>query len=127
MKNRLLFLNFAIVLSTQVALAQQSKTDPGLEFNPHWFGQIQGGAAYTIGETAFKDLVSPAAALQLSVTDIKLNAENADKGWVDISVSSNYNALSDTDKAKLYSAALVFCTKKGGTAISSPFYDIYFQ
>ena len=24
----------------QVALAQQSKTDPSLEFNPHWFGQM---------------------------------------------------------------------------------------
>ncbi len=64
MKNRLLFLSFAVVLSAQVALAQQSKTDPSLEFNPHWFGQIQGGAAYTIGETSvFKDLLSPAAAL----------------------------------------------------------------
>ena len=64
MKNRLLFLSLAVVLSAQVALAQQSKTDPSLEFNPHWFGQIQGGAAYTIGETSvFKDLLSPAAAL----------------------------------------------------------------
>jgi outer membrane protein OmpA-like peptidoglycan-associated protein len=34
-----------------------------VEFNPHWYGQIQGGAAYTIGETTFKNLISPAGAL----------------------------------------------------------------
>lgn len=32
-------------------------------FNPHWFIQPQIGGAYTIGETSFGDLVSPAAAL----------------------------------------------------------------
>ena len=63
MKLKLLFLTFAAALCAQIAMAQQSKTDPGLEFNPHWYGQIQGGAAYTIGETAFKDLLSPAAAV----------------------------------------------------------------
>ena len=31
-------------------------------FNPHWFIQPQVGAAYTIGETKFADLISPAAA-----------------------------------------------------------------
>ena len=63
MRKRLLFLSFVAVLSTQVVLAQQSKTDPSLEFNPHWYGQVQGGAAYTLGETAFKNLLSPAAAV----------------------------------------------------------------
>ena len=55
----------SLTLGAQVAFAQQSKSDPSLEFNPHWFGQIQGGAGYTIGETAFKDLISPAGALSL--------------------------------------------------------------
>lgn len=32
-------------------------------FNPHWFIQPQVGAAYTIGETKFADLISPAAAI----------------------------------------------------------------
>ena len=41
MRKKLLFLTFAAALCAQVALAQQSKTDPSLEFNPHWFGQIQ--------------------------------------------------------------------------------------
>ena len=62
MRHRLLFLTLAAALCAPVAQAQQSKTDPSLEFNPHWYGQIQGGAAYTLGETVFKDLISPAAA-----------------------------------------------------------------
>ena len=42
------------------ALAQQSKSDESLEFNPHWSIGLQGGGAYTLGETAFGDLISPA-------------------------------------------------------------------
>ena len=63
MKLKSLTLILALALGAQVAFAQQSKSDPSLEFNPHWYGQIQGGAGYTIGETAFKDLISPAGAL----------------------------------------------------------------
>ena len=63
MKLKSLTLILAVALGTHVAFAQQSKSDPSVEFNPHWFGQIQGGAGYTIGETAFKDLISPAGAL----------------------------------------------------------------
>ena len=65
MKLKSLTLILAVALGAQVAFAQQSKSDPSVEFNPHWFGQIQGGAGYTIGETAFKDLISPAGALSL--------------------------------------------------------------
>ena len=65
MKLKSLTLILALALGAQAAFAQQSMSDPSLEFNPHWFGQIQGGAGYTIGETAFKDLISPAGALSL--------------------------------------------------------------
>ena len=65
MKLKSLTLILAVALGAQVAFAQQSKSDPSVEFNPHWYGQIQGGAAYTIGETSFKDLISPAGALSL--------------------------------------------------------------
>ena len=40
MRHRLLFLTLAAALCAPVAQAQQSKTDPSLEFNPHWYGQI---------------------------------------------------------------------------------------
>ena len=65
MKLKSLTLILAVALGAQVAFAQQSKSDPSVEFNPHWYGQIQGGADYTIGETAFKNLISPAGALSL--------------------------------------------------------------
>lgn len=65
MKLKNLSLLLVLALSAQVAFAQQSKSDPTVEFNPHWYGQIQGGGAYTVGETAFKDLLSPAGALSL--------------------------------------------------------------
>ena len=63
MKLKSLTLILAVALGAQVAFAQQSVTDPSVEFAPHWYGQIQGGAGYTIGETTFKDLISPAGAL----------------------------------------------------------------
>lgn len=56
--------------------------------------------------------------LTLTVSDVRLNAANAGKGWLDVSVNSNYADLSAADKAKIYSAALVI------DAISSPFYTI---
>ena len=63
MKLKSLTLILAIALGAQAAFAQQSTTDPTVEFNPHWYVLLQGGASYTIGETAFKDLISPAAAI----------------------------------------------------------------
>lgn len=48
------------------ASAQESKSNPDLEFRPHWSLGVQGGVAHTRGETSFGDLLSPAA--QLSVT-----------------------------------------------------------
>ena len=65
MKLKSLTLILAVALGAQVAFAQQSKSDPSVEFNPHWYGQIQGGAAYTVGETTWTKLISPAGALSL--------------------------------------------------------------
>ena len=47
----------ALVASLSVANAQKK------DFDPYWFMQIQGGAAHTVGETSFGDLISPSAAL----------------------------------------------------------------
>ena len=35
------------------------------EFNPHWYIQARGGVGHTVGETAIKDLLSPAADLAI--------------------------------------------------------------
>lgn len=50
-------------------MAQESKgeliQEAKYEFKSHWFVQADGGVGYTIGETNFKDLFSPAAALNV--------------------------------------------------------------
>lgn len=59
----------AMVLSLSVVAQEQQELrikEPGrTEFQKHWFMQAQGGAAYTLGEAAFGDLISPAAALNV--------------------------------------------------------------
>ena len=47
----------ALVASLSVANAQKK------DFDPYWFMQLQGGAAHTVGETSFSDLISPSAAV----------------------------------------------------------------
>ena len=60
MKIKCLIVAMLLALTTSSVVAQQSKSDSSVEFNPHWSMGLQGGAAYTLGETAFGDLISPA-------------------------------------------------------------------
>ena len=63
MKIKHLALSLAMLLCGISASAAnpQSKTDPSVEFRPHWDIQLQVGDAYTLGETSkFGDLLSPA-------------------------------------------------------------------
>ena len=46
-----------------VAAFSTASAQDRVEFNHHWFLQFQGGATYTLGETDFSDLISPAAQL----------------------------------------------------------------
>ena len=63
---RIAFIVPALLLFFQISVfGQQSKADETVEFRPHWYGLVQGGAAYTVGETDFSDLLSPAGALSL--------------------------------------------------------------
>ncbi len=50
-------------LSAQTTVEGSAEITDQEVFNPHWFIQPQIGAAYTIGETKFADLISSAAAL----------------------------------------------------------------
>ena len=71
MKLRRNLMAILLGLSTVVAMAQtgtetlQIKEEGKTVFNPHWFLQVNGGVGYTIGETDFSDLISPAAQLEL--------------------------------------------------------------
>lgn len=50
--------------SAQTTVVSERSVTETSEFNPHWFMQLQAGGGYTIGEAKkFKDLVSPAAAI----------------------------------------------------------------
>ncbi len=60
MKIKCLIVAMLLALTTGTVFAQQSKSDESVEFNPHWSIGLQGGAAYTLGETSFGDLISPA-------------------------------------------------------------------
>ena len=63
MKRTLGIVLAALVLSAGVAQAQKvSKSDSSVEFRPHAYIGLQGGAAYTLGETTFTQLISPASA-----------------------------------------------------------------
>ena len=44
---------------------QRIKEPEKITFKPHWFIQAQIGAAHTVGEAKFTDLISPAAALNV--------------------------------------------------------------
>ena len=48
--------------STSLSAAPAEEKEK-VEFKRHWFLQVQAGAAYTLGEVDFGELVSPAAAL----------------------------------------------------------------
>ena len=70
MKAKRQFMAIMLVASTFAATAQNSnqsslqiKEEGKTEFVPHWFMQVQAGAAHTRGEAKFGDLISPAAAI----------------------------------------------------------------
>ena len=66
MKKRLFTIAVALLVSGGAADAQQSENDETIKFCPHWSFSLQRGAAYTLGEASFTELISPAA--QLSAT-----------------------------------------------------------
>lgn len=59
----LLILSFLPMLA--IAQDREIKEEGKTLFKPHAYLQLQGGAAHTLGEAEFMDLVSPAAALNL--------------------------------------------------------------
>ncbi|MEO5118385.1 OmpA family protein [Bacteroides ovatus] len=58
---------FALLIGDTVISAQekQIKEEGKMAFKPHWFMQVQAGAAHTLGEAKFSDLISPTAAVNV--------------------------------------------------------------
>lgn len=80
-----------LLFSTTVAFAQEQriKEPEKITFKPHWFIQAQVGAAHTVGEADFTDLLSPAAALNVGYkfapafgARIGVSGWQAKGGWV---------------------------------------------
>lgn len=100
------------VAAFSTASAQETER---VEFNHHWFLQFQGGATYTLGETDFQDLISPAAqvavgyqftpvwALRLAVngweskggfpTDLGLEKKNYKWNYITPAVDVKFNLI----------------------------------
>ena len=57
MKMKKVILSCLLALGFVSASAQEAKTE--YTFNPHWYGQLQVGGQYTLGEIGFTDLLSP--------------------------------------------------------------------
>ncbi|MCQ2334352.1 MAG: OmpA family protein [Paludibacteraceae bacterium] len=82
MKKSKLFLAVALCAASINLFAQEEAAKPEVEFNPHFFIQLQGGAEETVGETSFLKLISPNAQLGIGyqftpVWALRLSAQ----GW----------------------------------------------
>lgn len=59
MKFRNIALSGVLAMMSLTLSAQEETEKTEYVFNPHWYGQLQVGGQYTIGETSFGDLISP--------------------------------------------------------------------
>ena len=104
--------------SAQVAENAQvnnTKFEEKIEFRPHFFVQVQGGSAYTLGENTFGKLISPAAAVNVGYKFIpafglRLGASGwqAKGSWVAPRMDYSYNYVQGNLDAML-SLTNLFC------------------
>ena len=92
-----------LTVSSTVAFAQeqrQIKEEGKTVFKPHWFMQVQAGAAHTVGEADFTDLISPAAAVNVGYkfapafgARLGVSGWQAKAGWVTPTQTYQYKYL----------------------------------
>ena len=102
MKIRNLLLLSLLTVSSTMAFAQEQriKEEGKTVFKPHWFMQVQAGAAHTVGEADFTDLISPAAAVNVGYkfapafgARLGVSGWQAKAGWVTPSQTYQYKYL----------------------------------
>lgn len=93
------FLAIALAMCSVPVLGQEVKEEK-VEFNPHGYLQLQGGAGYTLGEAEFKELLSPAAAFSFGYqftpaigARIGVSGWESRGGWVNPDIDYKYNYL----------------------------------
>lgn len=117
MKLTAIILAAAVAAMPSVAAAQEQQQqqqelrvkEPGRTvFVPHWFMQLNGGAAHTVGEASFGDLISPAAALNVGyqfspVFGVRIGASGwqARGGWTSPSARYKYSFVQGNVDAML--------------------------
>lgn len=93
---------FALLLSSTVISAQEQriKEEGKTEFKPYWFMQVQLGAAHTLGEAKFSDLISPAAAINVGYqfapawrARVGISGWQAKGGWISPQQDYQYKYL----------------------------------
>ena len=111
MKMKRMFLMVAMMCAAVTISAQEEKA----EFQPHWYLQLQGGAAYTLGEAKFKDLISPAAQLAVGCQfnpflGLRLQGSGWESkgGWVNPSQTYKWNYVGVGLDLKLSLTNLIF-------------------
>ena len=92
-----------LTVGSTVAFAQeqrQIKEEGKTVFKPHWVMQVQAGAAHTVGEADFTDLISPAAAVNVGYkfapafgARLGVSGWQAKAGWVTPSQTYQYKYL----------------------------------
>ncbi|MCS2866955.1 OmpA family protein [Bacteroides thetaiotaomicron] len=92
-----------LTVGSTVAFAQeqrQIKEEGKTVFKPHWFMQVQAGAAHTVGEADFTDLISPAATVNVGYkfapafgARLGVSGWQAKAGWVTPSQTYQYKYL----------------------------------
>lgn len=114
MKVKRFFLFAAVAIAAMTVSEQvnaqtfnQTKENNNI-FKPHWYMQVQGGAAHTVGEAKFKNLISPAVALSLGyrfspLWGVRVGASGwqAKGGWVNPTTTYKYNFLQGNVDATL--------------------------
>lgn len=109
-----LLLLFSFGVSAQEVERKQVSPEK-VVFNPHWFMQLQAGAAHTVGETKFGDLISPAAAVNFGyqfspVFGLRFGASGwqAKGSWVAPRIDYKFNYIQGNVDAML-SLTNLFC------------------
>lgn len=99
-KNILISLVVLLCVTMTFAQGRQIKEPAKVIFHPHWFVQAQVGAAHTVGEAKFADLISPAAAFNVGYkfvpafgARVGVSGWQAKGGWVNPEQSYQYKYL----------------------------------
>ena len=90
----------ALMVSGLTASAQETER---VEFNHHWFLQLQGGANYTLGEAKFDKLISPAAQVAVGyqftpvwALRLAVNGWQSKGGFADNTTTYKWNYVAPT-------------------------------